>query len=132
MTTPHSHTPGAGHEQQDVNPRAVMIAALVLTAVVVLVSIGAGFLLLHYAARETRRSAPASPLGESYGRRVPPEPRLQADPLGDLHALRAEEDALLNGYGRVDRQAGTVRIPIERAMDILADRSAANAGRGQP
>lgn len=132
MTTPHSHTPGAGHEKQDVNPRAVMIAALVLTAVLVLVAIGAGFLLLHYAGREARRSAPASPLAESYGRRVPPEPRLQADPLGDLHALRAEEDALLHGYGRVDRKSGTVRIPIERAMEILAERSAVKSGRGQP
>jgi hypothetical protein len=129
MTTPHSHTPGAGHETQDVNPRAIMIAALALGAVLVLVSIGAGFLLLHYAGREARQSAPASPLLESYGRRVPPEPRLQADPLGDLHALRAEEDALLHGYGRVDRKAGTVRIPIERAMDILAERSAARPGR---
>src|SRR6185295_16751100 len=115
-----------------VNPRVVLIAALGVVAVLVLVTIGSGFLLLHYASREARRSAAANPLAESYGRRVPPQPRLQADPLGDLHALRAEEDALLHGYGWVDRKAGTTRIPIERAIEVLADRSAAKSGRGQP
>lgn len=131
MTT-HPHTPGPGHERQDVNPRAVMIAAAALTVALVLAAIGAGFLLLHYTSREARRSAPASPLAESYGRRVPPEPRLQADPLGDLHALRAEEDALLDGYAWVDRGAGRVRIPIARAIDILSERAAAKAERSQP
>ncbi len=71
-----------------------------------------------------------NPLAESYGRQIPPEPRLQADPLGDLRALRAEEDALLHGYGWADRQAGTVRIPIERAIELLAERSTRRAGRG--
>ena len=132
MTAPQSHAPDAGHERQDVNPRVIMIAGFVLAAVLVLVAIGAGFLLLHYARREATRSAPESPLAESYGRQVPPEPRLQANPLGDLRALRAEEDGLLHGYGWVDRKAGKVRIPIERAIDLLAERSAGKPEGRQP
>ena len=130
MTTSHSHAPGAGHETEDLNPRAVVIAAIVLVVVLVLTAVGGGFLLLHYTRREARLSAPASPLAD-YGREIPPEPRLQADPLGDLHALRAEEDGLLHGYAWVDRKAGTVRIPIERAMALLADQIVLRAGRGQ-
>jgi hypothetical protein len=53
---------------------------------------------------------------------VPPEPRIQSAPLVDLWHIRAHEDAVLGTYGWVDKQAGTVRIPIERAMDILAER----------
>jgi hypothetical protein len=134
MTTPHStaHAPGPGHEQTDANVRSIMIASLILGAIVVASMIGIAFLLLYYDKREARRSAPASPLAASYGRQVPPEPRLQADPLGDLHALRAEEEELLDGYGWVDRRAGKARNPIARAIDILAERNAGKAPGGRP
>jgi hypothetical protein len=53
---------------------------------------------------------------------VPPEPRIQADPGLDLWRLRAHEDKVLGSYGWSDRQAGAVRIPIDRAMELLAQR----------
>lgn len=52
----------------------------------------------------------------------PPEPRLQPDPNLDMRQMRAEEDALLSSYGWSDKASGTVRIPIDRAMDMLAAR----------
>jgi hypothetical protein len=73
----------------------------------------------YYARREARQSPPASPLAAS-APREPPEPRLQANPAADLAALRASEEARLHGYAWVDRAAGRVRIPIERAMALLA------------
>jgi hypothetical protein len=130
MTTSPSHAPGAGHETDELNSRVVVVAAIALLVVLALTAVGGGFLLLHYTRREAEQSAPASPLAD-YGRQIPPEPRLQADPLGDLRALRAEEDALLHGYTWVDRKAGTVRIPIERAMDLLAGQVVLRPGRGQ-
>jgi hypothetical protein len=39
----------------------------------------------------------------------------------DLKALRAREDADLNSYRYIDRAAGTVRIPIGRAMELLVE-----------
>ncbi len=51
-----------------------------------------------------------------------PEPRLQAEPVQDLQTWRAAEDHLLHSYGWIDQNAGVVRIPIERAMDLLATR----------
>jgi hypothetical protein len=41
---------------------------------------------------------------------------LQTEPRQDLRTLRQQEDAILNGYSWVDREAGTVRIPIGEAM----------------
>ncbi len=38
----------------------------------------------------------------------------------DLRALRAREDTELNSYGYIDRAKGTVRLPIARAMELLA------------
>ena len=38
----------------------------------------------------------------------------------ELLAIREREDAHLHKYAVIDKQKGTVRIPIERAMEILA------------
>lgn len=37
-------------------------------------------------------------------------------------ALRPGEDAILNSYGWVDQKNGIARIPIDRAIDIVAAR----------
>ena len=50
-----------------------------------------------------------------------PTPRLQTDDGNmDVVQLHAREDLLLNHYSWVDEKAQTVRIPISRAMEILA------------
>jgi hypothetical protein len=52
-----------------------------------------------------------------------PTPRLQTDDgyqeVSDMHA---KEDLLLENYSYVDQGKGTVRIPIERAMELIAER----------
>jgi hypothetical protein len=45
---------------------------------------------------------------------------LQIDAHNELRQMRVAEDAMLNSYGWVDKDSGRVRIPIERAMEILA------------
>ncbi|MDB5413279.1 MAG: hypothetical protein JWR10_1614 [Rubritepida sp.] len=54
-----------------------------------------------------------------------PPPRLEADPTAELRALRAEQAAQLEGYAWVDRERGLLRIPVARAMEILAARGQA-------
>jgi hypothetical protein len=46
----------------------------------------------------------------------------------ELHAVRAMEQNYLNTYGVVDKDKGVVRIPIERAMQLVA----ADAAAGKP
>jgi hypothetical protein len=52
-----------------------------------------------------------------------PTPRLQLDDgnqeLADLHG---REDLLLDNYSWADRSQGKVRIPIDRAMELIAER----------
>ena len=52
-----------------------------------------------------------------------PQPRLLTDDgnqeVADLHA---REDLLLDNYSRIDGQQAKVRIPIERAMELIAQR----------
>jgi hypothetical protein len=56
------------------------------------------------------------------GRVLPPEPRLQTQPKLDLQLTREEQQQLLNSYGWADQTTGKVRIPIDRAMDLVLQR----------
>jgi hypothetical protein len=50
-----------------------------------------------------------------------PAPRVQTDDGNqDVADLHAREDLLLDHYTRVDGKPGEVRIPIERAMELVA------------
>ena len=81
----------------------------------------------QWMAREARRSGPANPLAALEGRRLPPAPRLQVNPARDMAELRRAEDRVLKGYGWVDEAAGIARIPIDRAMAIVAERGLPDA-----
>jgi hypothetical protein len=54
-----------------------------------------------------------------------PEPQLQSDPAGDLRSLQALQKQQLEGYAWIDREHGLIRIPVARAMEILAGRGKA-------
>ncbi len=110
----------SGHEVSDINPKRVALVGLAL-ATVIAVSLLVTYGLFHYFYRgETRTRPLPSPL--SYTREPTPEPRLSIEPGKDLKTLRSEEDALLKSYGWIDREKGIVRIPIDRAIEILAER----------
>ncbi|HEX5433771.1 MAG TPA: hypothetical protein VFY05_06005 [Candidatus Angelobacter sp.] len=51
-----------------------------------------------------------------------PEPRLETYEPTEIFGFRAEEEKQLNSYGWVDQKTGAVHIPIERAMDLIAER----------
>jgi hypothetical protein len=53
---------------------------------------------------------------------IPPEPRLQIDPREDWTEMLKREQAVLNSYRWIDRSKGVVQIPIERAMELTAER----------
>ena len=39
----------------------------------------------------------------------------------DVQNMRKAEDAKLSGYQHLDKDKGTVRIPVERAMQLMAE-----------
>ncbi len=78
----------------------------------------------------------ASPVAE--GRTLPPAPRLQVTPAHDLGSMRENEERLLKTYEWVDQPAGVVRIPIHRAIEVVAQKglpvrpTVGQARRGEP
>ncbi len=64
-------------------------------------------------------------------------PVLQVSAPADLKHFRAREEESLNTYGWIDRTSGVVRVPIERAMELvlqegLPTRTGSNADRSGP
>jgi hypothetical protein len=110
------------HEPDAVATRRLRrIAALLATGL-------AAIMLLMWLLLQTWLHTTVPPIGA-----VPPEPRLQSNPTAQLAAQRAREQALLDGYAWVDRNAGIARIPVGRAMDILARASSSAPTRpGRP
>jgi hypothetical protein len=51
-----------------------------------------------------------------------PSPQLEVDERGQLDEVRTDEAETLSTYDWVDQKTGTVRIPIDRAMDLIAQR----------
>lgn len=110
--------PRHDHEHSDVSVRGLFyfIAALAI-----------GGVLLHFGLKvfwnyltTSAEHRPTSPF--SYPAEPPPGPRLLPNPPEELHKYLASERRRLNSYGWVNREAGVVHIPIERAMELVLQR----------
>jgi hypothetical protein len=117
-TGERDHKSGIGHEERDANIRAILWFGLTLALTIVVV-----MLVAKWVFDVLPRPQPAtSSLSSIQATELPPEPRLQVNGHEDLEKLRAQEDSVLDSYGWVYRQNGIVRIPIDRAIDLLAKR----------
>ena len=118
----HSHPDSVetGHELSDLSARNIALfgAGLAIAIAVALLTVYGLMTLLR--AREARQAEPPSRLA------VTPEPvpgpRLLVQPGRALQNMRAEEETRLKSYGWIDEEKGIVHIPIERAMEILAEK----------
>ena len=107
-----------GYELSDLRPGYIALFGIVLTAVIVVAAVIASLLIHFKAAEQSRQETPVPRLAGE--REATPGSRLQVDGNKELRQMRMAEDAALNSYGWVDKSSGSVRIPIERAMEILA------------
>jgi len=111
--------PRQGHETRDASIRNLIIFGAGLALLVVAGLLVSRALFLYFVGRQGL-GPPASPFENV--RTLPPEPRLQVSAPSDLKQYKAAQEETLNSYGWVDEKAGIVRIPIDRAMDILLEK----------
>ena len=120
------HTPpGSTYEHTDahVGPMIKFALWLVISAAVVHVGLAGMYWLLIRESTE-RVDTQRYPLAVNGPPRLPAEPRLQQFPRNELYDFHMKEDAALHSYGWVDKNAGTVHIPIEDAMRLMLERGA--------
>jgi hypothetical protein len=110
--------PQVGHELSDLRPGYIALFGIALTSVIVAAAVIASLLIHFKAAEHSRQETPVPRLAQE--REATPGPRLQVDANKDLRQMRAGEDTVLDSYGWVDKDSVIVRIPIQRAMEILA------------
>jgi hypothetical protein len=115
--------PGVSHETRDINVFQVSAfgIGLLLSCIVTVFAMWVMFRFLYHREDEKNASNPAAAM-MSQRPALPPEPRLQAEPKIELKDLRADEDAILSSYGWIDPDKGIVRIPIDQAIDIVAQK----------
>jgi hypothetical protein len=133
----HHVNPGHGdYERRDIGAAGVLyfLAGLAIFAVIIHFLVAGIYDFLDK--RTEAQQAPVSPLVtnaptdtrhlstnyKEYLKQNFPAPQLETDERGQLDKIREDEANTLSTYGWVDQKAGTVRIPIDRAMDLIAQR----------
>lgn len=131
MTEPNENqerldNPETKFEQSDVMTGRVALWGM--AAIIALIFIAMLVVFFFMGGMTSYRTATdPTPLPLIDSRPTPPAPRLQPNPNDQLTAeqelieFQAEEEYILNSFGWVNKEAGIVRIPIGRAIQILAE-----------
>jgi hypothetical protein len=119
---------GPGHETRDVSVRVVTWFAVGLIASALVIHLVTAGLYQFFKSVHPSAQSPSRIALEPH--MIAPPPRLQTNATMDLARYEATEKAKLNSYGWIDKQAGIIHIPIERAMDLIAQRGLPTRGPG--
>ncbi|MEC9483439.1 MAG: hypothetical protein UMU75_09000 [Halomonas sp.] len=118
--------PTAGHETSDV-PARIPVLFILFMALFVPICLFALWLLIASVWKDV--PYPPNPFaGQPVPADIPEVPQLQAAPKADLAAFEQRMEERLHGVGWVDREAGRVYMPIDRAMDLLVERGLPEQG----
>jgi hypothetical protein len=125
--------PPLRYEKRDVEARAVLRFSVMLGVFAVITTLVLLPVFGWLRSRELGQDPPAPAMGrQAPGARQAPEPRLQVSPPQDLQAVQRDAERRLHSYGWVDEDKRIVHIPIEDAMRLLAQRSAAPSPPAAP
>lgn len=120
----HIQNPDVSHELSDVNTKPIYKFGFWMIVIVVGTAVLMWLFYTTLASREAKND-PAKPVIPNTASKLPPEPRLQlapgheVHPLNEMAEMHAQQTAWLNGYGWMDKNAGTARIPIAEAKRLL-------------
>jgi hypothetical protein len=117
MATEHHPKHGPeGYEHADANVRSIYYLGVSL-AILIAAVMWAMVYTYNFFAKHESLGPPASPFENQ--RELPPQPRLQPQPATDLKHYCEMEQQQLSTYGWVDQHNGVVRIPVDRAMEMV-------------
>jgi hypothetical protein len=112
--------PNTHYEPADLNPKAVFLTGLGILAVLWIVVVVLYPIFRYFSYARTGGLNPAKVL--NYIPPAPPAPRNETGSDTELSDYLAREKTALSSYTWVDRSKGMVSIPIDRAMEIIAQR----------
>lgn len=126
----HVQAAEAGYDHSDLGARGIIgfLIGLAVTVIFVHLLIWGFFrTYAHFEPKPPARSsaiivpeAPAGPQLDPASRF--PAPQLQPDEVGDMNKYREAVDQQLSSSGWIDEKAGIAHIPVERAIELVAQR----------
>ena len=131
MTDHRPHPDDLGFEREDLGAKPVIgfIVSLVISGILIYYVIWGIFHFLDAYDRKHQQVRTPLVQVESNTRDVQthmiqrfPEPRLVDNERTELNGFRYGEEEKLNSYGWVDKNAGIAHIPIEQAMQSIAQK----------
>lgn len=117
----HVDHPETAYDHSDLGARGIFIFLVGLALVVGLVHFVAyAFMRAYENYAPTNLERTAARIGDPTQRF--PMPVVQVDPVADMNKFLEAEELELNSAGWIDQKAGIAHIPIERAIDLMAQR----------
>ena len=120
------------HEKSDAHVPGVYQFIVAIFAVMFVAMLAMWVMFIALEKSQPQLVQESSPMALERGRVIPPGPRLQVAPQGTLPEMRQHEELILNGYAWKDKNQGVVRIPIQRAIDLVAERGLPSWGAPAP
>jgi hypothetical protein len=120
-TAEEPRNPHVRYESGDVNAVSVTKFGIAMASLILVFLFSLLGLFRYFAKRAAEAQPPAPPMG-AMAQKLPPEPRLEAHPSLDMKQMRTDEDQLLNQYAWIDPDKGVVRIPVDRAMELILEK----------
>jgi hypothetical protein len=118
MDKPHNASASnSGYETRDANAGIIFKFLAALGIVLVVTGLVCWGMFRFFSAHDVDRAASESPFADT--RQLPLGPQLQVNPREDWLKFREEQEKSLETYAWENRTAGTVRVPIEEAMELL-------------
>jgi hypothetical protein len=111
-----------GHQEDRINIGAIGLFAIGLFVVVVVVFIVIAAMMTRFSQSKQRLDERRPLVFSLEDPDLYPGAHLQEDPGRDMAKMRSEVSQRLEGYGWVDQDSGIAHIPIDRAIQISAEK----------
>lgn len=105
----------------ELSTRTIVWSGVIILGLTVAAMLGMWLMTRALAGGELERDAKPAAVREQVEVPEIPGPALQATPELDLADLRASEREVLDSYEWLDEAAGIARLPIDRAMEMIAE-----------
>ena len=112
--------PRHDHERSDWDLRYVVWGSIALIVSVAVMMAASWWIFKEFRSWAGDRQMGTAHVTEQEN--TPPEPRLQVAPTEEWTEMLKRERAILHSYRWIDRSKRVVHIPIDRAMQLIAER----------
>ena len=110
-----------GYEKQDVTAGPLVIGVISLFAFLGIMALVGLLFYNYFGVKEP--AVGAEKMTANADKRIPPiDHRLQGYPVKDMESFRKAEDLQIENYQWKDKPKGVVAIPLERAVELIAER----------